>query len=140
MKLLFALAAVASAEKGRPDKIDAPKRLENLQNWSEKCLEELEGANGNLVRKFEWFNKVARAFSAKHDELSAEVEGDNEVDRLNRDDPCTCLSGVANGYKSFFNRVDGDQKEKNKRGRAVGQTRKIQAKLNANHGCNVPTQ
>jgi hypothetical protein len=46
MKLLFALAAVASAEKGRPDKIDAPKRLENLQNWSEKCLEELEGANG----------------------------------------------------------------------------------------------
>lgn len=59
-------------------------------------------------------------------------------ERINLDDHCSCLSGVAGGYKSFF--VRAGNTDERLRDRMTRQAGKVRAKLNRSKGCDVPNK
>jgi len=146
------LTSIALAEKGRPPIIDAMKRLEKLKGNAESCAQDsfFDGKTiaGNerkrINRKLEFFNRVATNFCQNADEAAAEMAAEEEgLERINFDDPCSCLGGIAGGYKSFFNRVQdkypGLEIKGFKRNRVIRSAKNFVTNvLNGKYGCTLP--
>ena len=151
MKLFAILAAVAIAEKGRPETIDASKRLAKLEGLVDGCLADsfFDGPKKKrLVRKLAKLHSIARNYVTKAGNRNIEADEDDDA-RINANDPCSCLGGAAGGYKSFFNRLAAANGFENEQdfvgGYRRGEARKIQGKLidnnlNAHYGCNLPNK
>ena len=151
MKLFALFAAVAVANKGRPDTIDAEQRLEKLEGLVGTCLEDsfFDGPKKKrLVRKLAKLHTIARNYVTKAGNRNIEADDDDDA-RINANDPCSCLGGAAGGYKSFFNRLAAANGFENEQdfvgGYRRGEARKIQGKLidnnlNAHYGCNLPNK
>ena len=60
-----------------------------------------------------------------------------EKERINRDDPCACLTGITSGYRSFYNRLQDIMPDLkgSRRPKAVQYSRKIQKMLVAQYSC-----
>ena len=152
MKIFALFAVSAIAEKGRPDVIDASKRLAKLSDMVSGCLADsffTDNAKKHkrLVRKFAKLATIAQAYVDKAGNRAIEDEEDNA--RINANDPCSCLGGAAGGYKSFFNRLaaaHGFTDEQNfVGGFRHSEAKKIQGKiiannLNAHYGCTLPNK
>ena len=94
MKIFSFFAVSALAEKGRPDTIDADKRLEKLGGMVSGCLA-LDFYTSNakkherLTKKFAKLAEIAQRYVEKAGNRPIE-EDTNEV-RINTEDPCSCL-------------------------------------------------
>ena len=153
MKLFALFAAVAVADKGRPDTIDAAQRLEKLQDLVGGCMaDDFFTSNpkkhARLTRKLTKLHSIATNYVSKAGNRQIEVDDDDDA-RINAHDPCSCISGAAGGYKSFFNRLAAANGFENEQdfvgGYRRGEARKIQGKLidnnlNAHYGCNLPNK
>ena len=149
MKLFALFAAVAVANKGRPDTIDAEERLAKLEGMVGTCLEDsfFDGPKKKrLVRKLAKLHSIARNYVTKAGNRNIEADDDDDA-RINANDPCSCLGGAAGGYKSFFNRLAAANGFENEQdfvgGYRRSEAKKIQGKLvnnnlNEHYGCNLP--
>ena len=149
MKLFALFAALAVADKARPEKIDALKRVNKLKSFADECmLDDFFNRPGKqrIEKKLATFHRIATnymEFSVEaQDAMNAEA-ADEETggQRINRDDPCSCIGGIAGGYKSFFNRVQVEYPDIKgyKRNKAVKNAKNlVNNVLNGKFGCTLP--
>ena len=114
MKLSALFLTLAAAAKGRPDEIDCIKRFELLSEKGRECQKyelftSFVGANakstaGPLKRienKLTYWNTVSTNLCRNaHIAAGMDWEEDDSLDRINFADPCSCLGGIAGGYRT----------------------------------------
>ena len=151
MKLFALLATVALADnKSRPATIDAMKRVTKLKTIADECMLDsffdTPAGKGRILQKLNFFNRVATNYCQASEEAAAAMAAEAEDEetsgqRINREDPCSCIGGVSGGYKSFFNRVKADYPDIKgyKRDRAVKAAKNlVNNVLNGKFGCTLP--
>merc|ERR1712080_536827 len=95
-------------------------------------------ARKRILRKLEFFNRVATNYCQNAEEAAAEMAKEDEDNaRIDGTNPCSCLGGISGGYKSFFNRVAENYPELKgyKRDRVVRSARNLVTNvLNGKYG------
>ena len=108
------LATVAVAEKGRPAEINCIERFSKLFDNGQDCKGDALFANFNganpaktqqrIEQKLTYWNKVSTKLCKNaHIAAGMDWEEDGPLDRINFEDSCSCLGGIAGGYRTEFN-------------------------------------
>jgi len=125
----------------------ATTKLAKLKQWGSDCLPDLirtgagQGGTRNLEKKLHRLHRMTAKFYNKNKAaVDAEVDvGDEwDSDRINRDDPCSCISGVAGGYYRFFDTAFDADTDSPRQSDAKTIMKNMRTRLNSTYGCNVP--
>ena len=111
MKLSAVFVTLAVAQKSRPDEIDCIARFERLFEKGQECkgdelFANFAGANPEktqerIENKLTYWNTVSTNLCRNaHIAAGMDWEEDDGLDRINFDDSCSCLGGIAGGYRT----------------------------------------
>ena len=144
---IFAFFAVF-AEKARPDINDemnsCMKQVNELKSFTDECMQYSffnQPGKQRIEKKLGTFDRGAYTYCTFAEYAQATINAETGGERINREDPCSCISGIAGAYESFFNRVQADYPEIRgyKRNQVVRVSKNlVKNVLNKKFGCSLP--